>query len=295
MPNCSSSSASDTFSISLSDICNNMSSSSTKSVNRYYTTSSTCNSSSSSSSYSKHDSSSSCGNTTVDSSSSCASSSSSLCPKSSSSSSCHKSSSSSSCGCDKSSSSSSCGCDKSSSSSGCDKSSSSSSCKSNPCVDTKCECKEVSKAYEKNRKCIKANNEANVILEFIYSKIKESFPVVGGRDMSEYNIFQNIAWVESYIDRILCVVTQNNVCKSVKVTVCKHKNDLENVGDRVYTITMKFGGGVPDKVVEMSFHWRHINLNIPAAYVAVIIESIRTLSLTITSLKAQNAAFVFFA
>jgi len=113
--------------------------------------------------------------------------------------------------------------------------------------------------------------------------------------MGDFNIFQNIAWVESYIDRILCVVTQNNVCKSVKVTVCKHKNDGEHVGDRVYTITMKFGGGVPDKVVEMSFNWRHINLNIPAAYVAVILESIRTLSLTITSLKAENAAFVFFA
>ena len=311
------SSSSDTFSISLSDICNNMSSSSNKSLNRYYTTSSTCNSSMSSSSSSVCPPPKPVCNSTS-SSSVCpppkpvcnSTSSSSVCPAPKPD--CKSSSSSSVCPaprpcCDVTETS--CGtttvdtssvCDASTSaSSNCNKcdnatTSTSSTCKANPCVDTCCECKQVVRAYEKNKRCIKANNEAVVILEFIINKFKEAGPVLRGRVMEDFPVLKNIAWVESFIDRVLCVVTQNSVCKAVKVTVCKHKIAADTVGSRVYTLTMHFGGGVPDKVIDLDFNWKNLTLNNNLSFIAVIGFVVKHISLAQVAMKAENASFVFF-
>ena len=250
-------SSSDTFSISLSDICNNMSSSSS---NNYY-----CSSSSDSKS---------CSSSSVSNCKPCGKSSSTNCTSVESSS-----------------------CDMSTSNSISISNTESSSCndKCKPCVDTKCQCKQLVKSYEKNKNNIKANNESSGILDFILKKFDDAKPVIAMRVMENYTINQNIAWVESFIDKVLCVVAKNNVCKTVKVHVCKHKNDTEMVSNRVYTLKMTFEDPkVKSKEFVMDFQWRQLVLNNNLAFIAVIKEVVKSLFLVLVQLKGENAE-VFFS
>ena len=254
-------SSSDTFSISLSDICNNMSSSSS---NNYYCSSSSDSKSCSTSSDSK----------------SCSTSVSNCKP-------CGKSSSSSNCTSVDSSS-----CATSNSCSNTESSSCNDKCK--PCVDTKCQCKQLVKSYEKNKNNIKANNESSGILDFILKKFEDAKPVIAMRVMENYTVNQNIAWVESFIDKVLCVVAKNNVCKTVKVHVCKHKNDTEMVSNRIYTLKMTFEDPkVKSKEFVMDFQWRQLALNNNLAFIAIIKEVVKSLILVQVQLKAENSQ-VFF-
>jgi hypothetical protein len=113
--------------------------------------------------------------------------------------------------------------------------------------------------------------------------------------MDEYSMNKNIDWVEVFIDRVLCVVTQNNVCKSVKVSVCKHKHELDIIAPRVYTLTMKFESGAPSKVIELVFNWRDLNNNTSGAYIAIVGGVIKRLLADVALMKAKNSASVFFA
>lgn len=290
------SSSSESFSISLSEIVNNMSSKQKK-KHHSSSSSSSCYSSSSSSSSCPSSSSSSCSSScpSSSSSSSCTSSSSSSCSSSCSSgsssySSCPSSSSSSS-HCSSSYSSSSCPSSSSSSSSCPSSSSHSSSSSCEKCLSNKCACGELSKKYKKMRECIALNKVALEIISFVSEKLVQLKPAMFVRDVTAYPISSNVAYIEEFFDKVLCVVTNNKLHKHYKITSCKLANNVDTLSNRLYTITIKSTHHhLCPVVIDVPFDFTLLTNNTPIAYGAVINITNRVLHAQNTKLTTTNLA-----
>lgn len=252
--------------------------------------SSTCSSSSSSSS---SNSSSLCPSSSslCPSSSSLCSDSSSLCPDSSSlcpnsSSLCSGSSGSSSC-------------DTYSDKTSCSASSSDSSCtpcnkseSSNPCekLDGKV-CQKLVKKFNCSREELLAITDIIVMLNFIKNKLTAVQPNVIIRHCDKYSVPDNIAWLESFVDTLFCVLRKNEAYKVIKVKECKLKNDSDEfVSNRTYILKVKYNTkkGCVTRNIPITFQWTQLTNNQSPAYNKVLDLTIRQLNQEITALDAAS-------
>lgn len=258
----------------------------------------TCLNTTSSSSSCTSSSSSSCSSSSSSSSKSLCPSSSSLCPDSSSL--CPDSSSlcpDSSSLCSGSSSSSTCATysDKTSCSN-IDSSSSSSRPCAKPCDSSdKCEkfdgkvCEKLVKKYNCSREELLAIADIVVMLNFIKNKLIAVKPNVLARRTEQYAVPVNVAWLESFVDTLFCVLRKNEAYKIIKVKECKLKNDADEfTANRTYLLKVKYNTrkGCVTRNIPITFEWSQLTNNQSPAYNSVLDITIKQITNEITLLDA---------
>lgn len=175
----------------------------------------------------------------------------------------------------------------------------SSICK-NPCSisSDKCEpickkdCTKLVKKYNCSKIELLAIKDILLILNFLANKIKAVQPNVFIRDVSNYTVVENIAWLESFIDTLFCVLRKNEAYKIIKVTECKLKNDsdCQLYVNRTYLIKVQYKSkeGPQCRIIKLDLQWSQLTNNTAKAYNNVLDYSISDLNKQITGYEAAS-------
>ncbi len=129
------------------------------------------------------------------------------------------------------------------------------------------------------------------MLNFIKNKLIAVQPNVLQRDTEKYTVEQNIAWLESFIDTLFCVLRKNEAYKVIKVKECKVKNDSDVVSDnRTYLIKVKYSTKKGDvcTTIPLTFQWSQLTTNYSKAYNAVLDLTIGDINKQITAYEAAS-------
>ncbi len=129
------------------------------------------------------------------------------------------------------------------------------------------------------------------MLNFIKNKLIAVQPNVLQRDTEKYTVEQNIAWLESFIDTLFCVLRKNEAYKVIKVKECKVKNDNDVISDnRTYLIKVKYSTKKGDvcTTIPLTFQWSQLTTNYSKAYNAVLDLTIGDINRQITAYEAAS-------
>ena len=164
--------------------------------------------------------------------------------------------------------------------------------KTNECetVDIKA-CNKLVQKYNCSREELLAIADIIVLLNFIKSKLIAVKPNVILRRTENYTVDANIAWLESFIDTLFCVLRKNEAYKVINVKVCKLKNDCDEiVSNRTYLLKVKFNTkkGCVTKNIPITFYWSQLTNNLSTAYNSVLDITIRNITSEITVLDAAS-------
>ncbi len=129
------------------------------------------------------------------------------------------------------------------------------------------------------------------MLNFIKNKLIAVQPNVLLRDTEKHTVEQNIAWLESFIDTLFCVLRKNEAYKVIKVKECKVKNDDDVISDnRTYLIKVKYSTkkGDVSNTIPLTFQWSQLTTNYSKAYNAVLDLTIGDINRQITAYEAAS-------
>jgi hypothetical protein len=129
------------------------------------------------------------------------------------------------------------------------------------------------------------------MLNFIRSKLTAVQPNVIIRQCEKYSVHDNIAWLESFVDTLFCVLRKNEAYKVIKVRECKLKNDSDEfVSNRTYILKVKYNTkkGCVTRNIPITFQWTQLTNNQSTAYNKVLDLTIRQLTNEITALDAAS-------
>ncbi len=182
----------------------------------------------------------------------------------------------------------------------CSSSSDSSSCapchksgsSSDPCesIDGKA-CQKLVKKFNCSREELLAISDIIVMLNFIKNKLTAVKPNVLIRECAKYSVHDNIAWLESFVDTLFCVLRKNEAYKVIKVKECKLKNDSDEfVSNRTYLLKVKYNTkkGCVTRNIPITFQWTQLTNNQSPAYNAVLDMTIKQISNEIIALDAAS-------
>ena len=128
------------------------------------------------------------------------------------------------------------------------------------------------------------------IISFMQDKLVKFKAALFYRNVTLYTILQNVAYVEDFFDKVLCVVTNNKLYKDYKVTSCKIANNPDVVSNRLYTVSITSKDNLCPIDVLIPFDFTLINFNTPLGWGAVINICLRALNAKLTQLNTQNLA-----
>lgn len=190
-------------------------------------------------------------------------------------------------------------CDTSSTSN-CSSSSSSKSksCKCDSVSSSKCEkhcyknCEKLCKKYSCAKEELLAISDIIVVLNFIKSKLVAVQPNIDLRHVEKYCIYENINWLECFVDTLFCVLRKNEAYKIIKVSDCKLKNDSceEVVDNRTYLIKIKYctKSGEQCKNLPLLFEWSQLTNNTAKSYKGVLDKVVKQIDNYIKGYQAAS-------
>jgi hypothetical protein len=152
-------------------------------------------------------------------------------------------------------------------------------------------CDKLVQKYNCSREELLAIADIIVLLNFIKSKLIAVKPNVILRRTENYTVDANIAWLESFIDTLFCVLRKNEAYKVINVKVCKLKNDCDEIiSNRTYLLKVKFSTkkGCIVKNIPITFYWSQLTNNLSTAYNSVLDITIRNITSEITVLDAAS-------
>jgi hypothetical protein len=165
------------------------------------------------------------------------------------------------------------------------------------CDSDKCEkldgkvCEKLVKKYNCSREELLAIADIIMMLNFIKSKLTAVKPNVLLRRTEKYLVHENIAWLESFVDTLFCVLRKNEAYKIIKVKECKLKNDSDEfTSNRTYLLKVKYNTkkGCVTRNIPITFQWSQLTNNQSAAYNSVLDLTIRQITNEITVLDAAS-------
>ena len=178
-------------------------------------------------------------------------------------------------------------------------SSASSSSSENECktIDSdKCEslskkkCDRLVKKYNCAKQELLAISDIIVVLNFIKNKLQAVQTNIDLRHMEKYLVFDNIDWLECFVDTLFCVLRKNEAYKVIRIKDCKLKNDDEIVSNRTYLIRVKYNGknGETCRNIPLVFQWSQLTNNDAKSYKCVLDYVIRDIDGYIKSYQAAG-------
>ena len=172
-----------------------------------------------------------------------------------------------------------------------------SSCSEKSISSSKCEsicqkeCAQLVKKYNCSKIELLAIKDVLLILTFLSNKLKAVQPNVVIRNVQCYNVHENIAWLESFVDTLFCVLRKNEAYKVVTVKECKLKNDCdEYISNRVYLIKVNYNDKncVETKLIKLELKWTQLSNNSAKAYNGILDYAIAELKKQITIYEAEG-------
>lgn len=134
-------------------------------------------------------------------------------------------------------------------------------------------CERLVKRYNCAKEELLAIADIIVVLNFIKNKLVAVQPNIDLRHVEKHTVESNIAWIESFVDTLFCVLRKNEAYKVIKVRECKLKNDNEIITDnRTYLIKVEYHGknGKVCKNIPLVFKWSQLTHNDAKSYKAVL-------------------------
>jgi hypothetical protein len=153
------------------------------------------------------------------------------------------------------------------------------------------ECINLVKKYNCSREELLAISDIIIVLNFIKSKLTAVQPNVILRDTTQYSIEDNIAWLESFVDTLFCVLRKNEAYKVIKVKECKITNDSETtISNRTYIIEIKYNVKNCEKCnkIPLTFEWTQLTNNTSKSYNAVLNGTVHQLDEEIKAYQAKS-------
>lgn len=175
-----------------------------------------------------------------------------------------------------------------------DSSSSSNECKT--ISSDKCEnvcdkkCQRLVKKYNCAKQELLAISDIIVVLNFIKNKLQAVQPNIDLRHVEKYAVFDNIAWLECFVDTLFCVLRKNEAYKVIRIKDCKLKNDEEVVSNRTYLIRVKYNGkdGETCRNIPLVFQWSQLTNNDAKSYKGVLDYVIHDIDMYIKGYQAAG-------
>jgi hypothetical protein len=151
-------------------------------------------------------------------------------------------------------------------------------------------CEKIIEKYTKYHDMIRANNDIIVMLEFLGSKLKIVEMNVMEREFIKYSIRENVIWMESYIDKLFCIVRKNEAYKSICVKDYKLRNDESRISDRIYYIKIGYmdGGNKVIKTITIKFEWVQLTNNSGKSFMAILNKVVKEIEKEIARIRSLN-------
>ena len=133
-------------------------------------------------------------------------------------------------------------------------------------------CNKLVKKYNCAKSELLAITDIIIVLNFIKSKLHAVQPNINLRQVSKYNVFDNISWLECFVDTLFCVLRKNEAYKVIKVKDYKLKNENDVVSNRTYLIRVKYETkeGESCKNIPLVFQWSQLTNNDAKSYKSVL-------------------------
>ena len=133
-------------------------------------------------------------------------------------------------------------------------------------------CNKLVKKYNCAKNELLAITDIIVVLNFIKSKLNAVQPNINLRHVEKYDVLENIAWLECFVDTLFCVLRKNEAYKVIRVKDYKLKNDNDVVSNRTYLIRVKYSNkdGESCKNIPLVFQWSQLTNNDAKSYKSVL-------------------------
>ena len=151
-------------------------------------------------------------------------------------------------------------------------------------------CETLVKKYNHSKEQLLAISDVIVVLNFIKSKLVAVQPNINLRQVKKYTVHENIAWLESFVDTLFCVLRKNEAYKVIKVKDYKLKNDEEVVSNRTYLLKIKYETKkeIVCKNIPLVFKWSQLTNNDAISFKKVLDYVVSQIDAEITVYQAAS-------